>query len=148
MRQSLTVLFCGLCLLFLSCFGGDNEDEYTEISNYVKQNGIVVKDTLGVFVYVQDGGTGPKPEANNTLSLHYKGYYLDGIIFDKTNDTIPLSLKLSSAISGLQSGLSLFAKGGKGTIIIPSTKAYGDNPPFGVRKNAILVYDINIVEIN
>jgi len=148
LKQSLTVLFSGLCLMFLSCFGGDKEDEFSEITTYATQNGIKVKDTLGIFVHIDEVGTGAKPNANNTVILYYKGYYLDDVIFDKTKDSIPLSLKLSSAIPGLQSGIRLFAKDGKGTIIIPSAKAYGDNPPFGVRKNAILVYDINIVEIN
>ena len=54
---------------------------------------------------------------------------------------------MNTAIAGLRGGLTIFGKNGSGKIYVPSTLGYGDSPPFGVRKNAILVYDVKILDV-
>ena len=71
----------------------------------------------------------------------------DPIVFDETKDTTAIDLKVNTAIAGLRGGLTIFGKNGSGKIYVPSTLGYGDSPPFGVRKNAILVYDVKILDV-
>jgi FKBP-type peptidyl-prolyl cis-trans isomerase FkpA len=49
-------------------------------------------------------------------------------------------------INGLNIGLRYYGKGGKGTIFIPSSKGFGNNPPRGIRKNAVLIYRIHVLD--
>ncbi len=44
----------------------------------------------------------------------------------------------------------MFEEGGKGKLIIPSSLAYGQNPPQGspIKPNSILVFDIELLKIS
>ncbi|MBK7635694.1 MAG: FKBP-type peptidyl-prolyl cis-trans isomerase [Saprospiraceae bacterium] len=83
-----------------------------------------------------------------TIILSYKGYYTDGVVFDQSPQEQKVTLKLPFALKGLQYGLGKFGKMSEGSIIIPSGIGYGSNPPFGVRKNAILIYDVKVDDFN
>jgi FKBP-type peptidyl-prolyl cis-trans isomerase FkpA len=104
-------------------------------------------DTLGLYVHIFEVGDTSKVKDSQTVRLSYIGKYLDGIVFDQTKDTTSIPLKINTSIAGLRGGLTMFGKNGSGTIYIPSTLGYGDSPPFGVRKNAILVYDVKILDV-
>jgi FKBP-type peptidyl-prolyl cis-trans isomerase FkpA len=131
-----------LCFYIVSCTS--SQDDRTEIIDYLALNNIEALDTLGVFIHISQEGSEEKPSTQSTIELSYTGRYLDGEIFDRTEGSTTTKLNLTSAISGLKSGLLFFGKNGNGSIYIPSDQGYGANPPFGVRKNAILVYDIDI----
>ena len=132
-----------LLLSFASCSGTSNDDA-DQIREYLQVNNIPAKDTLGIFVYISEPGSLDKPNSLSTIELSYTGRYIDGVIFDKVAEGNEIKMKLSAAIPGLQNGLRLFGKKGNGTIFIPSNEAYGSSPPFGIRENAILIYDIYV----
>jgi len=132
-----------LLLSFASC-SGTNNDDADQIREYLQANNIPAKDTLGIFVYISEPGSPDKPNSLSTIELSYTGRYIDGVIFDKVAEGNEIKMKLSAAIPGLQNGLRLFGKKGNGTIFIPSVEAYGSNPPFGIRENAILIYDVSV----
>lgn len=131
---------------YLFACTSSNENDIDDIKSYLELNNIPAIDTLGVFVQISEAGSEEKPSPSSTIELAYTGRYLDGEIFDQTKDGATTKLSLTSAIPGLQSGLRLFGKNGYGSIYIPSNQAYGANPPFGVRKNAILVFDIEVID--
>lgn len=136
--------FFFIAVIFLTSCSGSNSGDADEIREYVKKNNIPVLDTLGIFIYISDEGNLERPKAESTVELSYTGRYLDDVIFDKVAEGREIKMKLATAIPGLRKGLSLFGKNGIGTIFIPSDEAYGSNPPFGIRENAILIYDIKI----
>ena len=139
----------GFCILLfiggLSCTDNTNEDRIT-ILNYLDSNGLVGIDTSGVFVVIQVPGSVEKPAETSSLRIKYTGYYIDGVVFDQSTGSDPVLLKLSSAVKGLRIGLRKFGKNSKGTILIPSDQGYANNPPFGIRHNAILIYDVEVLD--
>lgn len=132
-------------LLVIAC-GDDpslDEDKAT-IEAYLVQNGLQADVTLeGVFYIIDNPGSSEMPSITSNVTVNYKGYYLDGEVFDE-NDNI--SFPLSGVIRGWQIGIPVFGKGGSGMLIIPSELAYGSNPPSGIRNNAILAFDIDLID--
>lgn len=134
--------------LMISCSDSATSEDQLTILNYLDSRGLVAIDTGGVYVVIRSPGSSDRPKENSTIQLIYKGYYPDGQIFDKSPIDRNLSLKLSSAIAGLRYGLAKFGKNSSGTILIPAGLGYGSNPPLGVRKNSILIYDVEIIDFN
>lgn len=85
----------------------------------------------------------------------YRGTFLDGKKFDGNMDSDspnkqPLEFVIGQGgvIKGLEDGLKLFNKGGKGKVFIPAMLGYGPNgsapviPPY-----ASLVFDIEVLDV-
>jgi FKBP-type peptidyl-prolyl cis-trans isomerase FkpA len=133
-----------IVMLALSC--GKDEAQYRdEIVNYLVRKEYNYKDTLGIWLAVQDPGTFERPSESSTVTIEYSAQYLDDTIFD-TSGTVPSELKLSSAVPGLRNGMKLLGKNARAIIIVPPDQAYGNNPPWGVRKNAVLLYNIHLLD--
>ena len=131
-------------MLALSC--SKDETQYRDdIINYLVRKEYNYKDTLGIWLAVQDPGTFEKPSEASTVTIKYSAQYLDDTIFD-TSGTVPSELKLSSTIPGLRNGIKLLGKNARAIIIIPPDQAYGNNPPWGVRKNTVLIYNIHLID--
>ncbi len=100
----------------------------------------------GVYYYIVREGTGEKFTANDTVTIHYKGWLLkDGTVFDQTRDK-PAIFPLKRLIRGWQIGVPVVRVGGKVRLYIPSALAYmirsrsKDIPP-----NSVLVFDIEVL---
>jgi FKBP-type peptidyl-prolyl cis-trans isomerase FkpA len=75
--------------------------------------------------------------------VDYTGYFMDGKVFDESVSTF----SLRGVIAGWREGIPLFGKGGKGKLLIPSRLGYGSNPPPGIPKDAVLLFDIHLIDI-
>lgn len=144
MKSARYIVF-GMLLLLLAC-APDIDVERNEILQYLKSKNMKAIDTLGVFVVIDDEGSELKPKEKSTITLSFEARYLDDEVFDKSPVNQDVKINISTALVGLKSGLTFFGKNGKGTIIIPSSLGYGNNPPFGVRKDAILVYQVHVID--
>jgi len=108
----------------------------------------------GLFVVIDDAGSSEMPTISSIVDVCYEGYLTDGQIFDTTYSngtcTEVRSFGLNQVIEGWSEGLQLFGREGKGKLVIPSNLAYGNNPPPGsiIPENAILVFDIHLVDFN
>jgi len=138
------ILIISLTILSFSC----TKNEETSIEEYLAQNNLKAqKHDSGLYYIIEKEGTGGHPKVSNTVKMNYKGYYLDGEQFDSSYDRgKPLEYKLSGLIRGWQIGVPLFQKGGKGKLIIPSNLGYGSHPTNGIRDNATLVFDIELID--
>lgn len=138
-------------LVFASCDKGDltpaeqHAEDISKIQKYLTDNKLTAKSTAsGLHYTMQVEGTGTNPSINSTVSVLYKGYYLDGKGFDESLSK-PISFPLKNVIPGWQEGMQLFKKGGKGVLLMPSTLGYGGYPPSGIRRNAVLIFDVELV---
>lgn len=131
--------------VFFSTCTSTAEGEFEEIQSYLLNNNLSAEDTSGVYVAILLEGTKEKPVESSIIEMSYTGKYLDNTVFDKSPANDPIKVKLSALIDGLRYGISKFGKGGKGIILIPSALGYGNNPPYGIRKNAILIYEVNVI---
>lgn len=112
------------------------------IDQYVSDQNLVMKKTDDPIYYlVEQPGTSEHPQLQNTVTVKYKGYFLDGTEFDSGND---VDLALYNTIEGWQIALPLIGIGGKIKVIIPSEFAYAGTEVSG-RKNAVLAFDIELI---
>ncbi|MBL7795901.1 MAG: FKBP-type peptidyl-prolyl cis-trans isomerase [Saprospiraceae bacterium] len=140
--------FVVLALLTAGC-GKEEQAEFDRdaILKYLDDNSLTATEhDSGIFYIIETPGTGGSPSLNSTITFKYKGYYLDGVVFDQTTGNNTATYPLSNLIQGWQIAIPLLQKGGKGKFFIPSALGYGPNPPFGVRANAVLVFEIELVD--
>lgn len=138
-----------LAIAFTTACNKEDQDEADRkiIEQYVTDNSLdATEHSSGIFYIIETPGSGGSPTANDQVTVKYKGYYLDGVVFDETTGSQTAKFRLGDLIEGWQICIPLLQKGGKGTFIIPSGLAYGSNPPFGVRANAVMVFEIELLD--
>lgn len=124
-----------------------SEIDEEKITDYLKANNITAeRHASGIYYVIHTPGTGDHPVANSLVKVKYKGYFLDGTVFDETTGSNTFEASLGGGvISGWTIAVPLLKPGGKGTFYIPSGWAYGNYPPSGIPRNAILVFDIELI---
>lgn len=117
------------------------------IKKAVKQGVIDTTGSInGVYYQVVKEGTGRKVKVTDTVSVFYKGWLLNGGVFDSTQ-TEPARFPLNRLIKGWQNGLVACKTGGKIRLIIPSGLAYSiRSRAFTIPPNSILVFDVEVVD--
>ena len=120
-----------------------------QIEEYLEANGIVGETTTSsglVYIIEEPGGT-EKPTQNSSITINYKGYLTNGVVFDETTGT-PRTFPLRNLILAWQEAIPLIGRGGKIKILAPPSIAYGNNPPRGsvITANSVLVFDIELID--
>lgn len=96
---------------------------------------------------LSEGKGDEKPEAADTVKVHYSGWTLDGQMFDSSvTRGEPAQFPLNGVIKGWTEGVQLMSVGEKRRFWIPAELAYGENPGGG-RPGGMLVFDIELLEI-
>lgn len=145
--KNILLLLLATSFLFSSCSKDLIEDQREEIQQFLDDNGLVGTETDSGLFYVEvEEGTGDNPQSNNVVEVKYVGSYLDGVVFDQTQDDDTAEFLLTQVIPGFQEGILLMKKTGKAKLIIPSRLGYGSNPSNGIRDNAILVFDTELID--
>ena len=95
-------------------------------------------------------GNGPKPVAEDEVTVHYHGTTLDGTVFDSSvNRGEPVNFPVNGVIQGWQEALQLMSVGSKWKLYIPSDLAYG---PRGagqsIGPNETLIFEVELISIN
>jgi FKBP-type peptidyl-prolyl cis-trans isomerase FkpA len=145
-----------VALAILLGFAGCKEKDYVAlddqtIKDYIANNNLTAEKTdEGVYYIITREGNGERANIASSVTVHYKGYTLNGDIFDSSYDRGKTStFPLSGVIEGWQIGIPQLSVGGAGTLLIPSHLAYGANPPSGsvIGKNEVLAFDIELFEV-
>jgi FKBP-type peptidyl-prolyl cis-trans isomerase FkpA/FKBP-type peptidyl-prolyl cis-trans isomerase FklB len=105
--------------------------------------------TSGLIVSRVTPGSGPSPNATDSVRVHYHGTLTDGTVFDSSRDRgQPALFSLSGVIPCFSEGLQLMKVGGKSRLVCPSDLAYGDRgAPPRIKPGATLVFDLELLEI-
>lgn len=96
---------------------------------------------------LQQGSGTKKPQATDTVEVHYSGWTTDGKMFDSSvarGQTA--SFPLNQVIKGWTEGLQLMVEGEKRRFWIPAELAYGENPGGG-RPGGMLCFDVELISI-
>ena len=103
----------------------------------------------GLKVEIIKEGTGPKPQAGQTVSVHYTGTLPDGKKFDSSRDRgEPISFPLGQGrvIRGWDEGIALLNVGTRAKLTIPPDLGYGASGAGGViPPNATLIFDVELM---
>jgi FKBP-type peptidyl-prolyl cis-trans isomerase FklB len=113
-----------------------------------KKEGVITLPS-GLQYKVIKAGSGNKPKATDTVTVHYQGTLVNGTEFDSSyRRGQPVSFPVNGVIPGWTEALQLMEVGAKWQIVIPSNLAYGDRgagPQIG--PNATLIFEIELISI-
>jgi len=127
----------------------DNKTLGREFLEQNAKNDSVVQTQSGLQYMVLKEGTGAKPGAEDTVTVHYTGKLLDGTVFDSSVERgEPTSFPLNAVIPGWTEGLQLMSEGAKYRLFIPSELAYGSKGAGDqILPNATLIFDVELIKV-
>lgn len=149
MKYSLLAI---ICAFLVSCSSGPEKDfsliNEIQITDYIKTNKLeATKCESGLYYTVDEAGEGAKPTSASTVQVAYKGYYLNGEVFDESSER-GISFPLKGVIRGWTEGITYFKEGGSGILLIPSSLGYGNKGRSSIPGGAVLIFDIALISVN
>jgi FKBP-type peptidyl-prolyl cis-trans isomerase len=127
--------------------------ETGNLKNYLATNDIAFEDSTDTGIYFEwiETSTGDTVKVGDKVKVKYKGYFLDGVVFDETtgDNTFDFTAGTQGIIHGFNAGVLEMREGSKAKIIIPYQYAYGADgksspyfPPYST-----IIFDVELVEI-
>lgn len=110
------------------------------------QNEDITQTDSGLQYRVITEGEGTLPDSNDTVSVNYTGTYTNGYVFDESGND-PAEFALSNVIPGFSEGIQLMTPGSTYELFLPADIGYGTNPPQGILPGAVLVFEVELLEI-
>jgi FKBP-type peptidyl-prolyl cis-trans isomerase FkpA len=133
------------------------------IENYLKENNLAaLSGPEGLRYIVQKEGKGDLAKAGNVAMVHYAGFLLNGKIFDTSmaavakangfnngqrNEPYRVVVGAGGVIQGWEEMILLMNKGMKVTVFIPSALAYGLQGSGQIPPNAVIKFDMELVDL-
>ncbi|WP_343154194.1 FKBP-type peptidyl-prolyl cis-trans isomerase [Buchnera aphidicola (Aphis aurantii)] len=106
------------------------------------------KTQSGLMYIIENPGEGEKITENTEITVHYKGFLVNGVEFDSSyNRGKPVIFVLKDVILGWQEGLKYIRKGGKIKLVIPPALGYGNTGLNGIPGNSTLIFDIELIDV-
>jgi FKBP-type peptidyl-prolyl cis-trans isomerase FkpA len=146
-KFSTLVLAAVLSLGLAACGGGSSIPSTPAVDTSGSAAVVALKK-----IEVVTPSTGVAVNANNKVTVNYTGWLYDvkaadlrGTKFDSGNK---ISFSLADVIPGWSQGIPGMQVGGKRTLIIPSSLAYGARGNGPIPANAALVFDVELVSID
>lgn len=118
-----------------------------KIQKYLADNGLDAESTeSGLHYIIEEPGTGEdSPNLSSEITINYKGYLLNGTVFDERDNQ---TFRLNQLIKGWQEGIQLMKPGGKAMLLIPSELGYGPGAVGSIPPNSVLLFDIELLSFN
>ncbi len=120
---------------------------------FLSENGkrAEVKTTASGLQYeVLEQGTGVRPSAGDSVTVHYTGKLIDGTVFDSSEEHgEPATFGVTQVIPGWVEALQLMNEGSRWRLFIPSDLAYGPQGAGGlIGPNQTLIFDVSLIKVN
>ncbi len=111
-----------------------------------------VKTLSGLTYLITKSGTGLRPKAGQTVTVHYTGTLTDGTKFDSSRDRgtpIEFSLGAGRVIKGWDEGIAKLRVGEQAILIIPPSIGYGARGAGNglIPPDATLIFIVELVDI-
>lgn len=151
MKTNLFILF--IAAFCFSCNSTEDESPFipqteADILSYIEANNLEAqRSDTGLFYVIDEEGSGKRPTITSNVTVAYKGYFLDGRVFDQS-DSNGISFGLDQVIAGWTEGITYFKEGGNGMLLVPSNLGYGTRGRGAIPGGAVLVFDINLISVN
>jgi|GEM_PF-316192 len=168
--MSRILLFVILCIFLpLSCIQQDTvsyqaqfKSDTTTIGTFVSNNKIqAIKMNSGFWYFIDTLRDGVYPVLSDEVTISYKVKWINSstskqVDLDTVGHSTLTTVLLSTAISGLQQGLTLFPAGSYGRLYLPSGLAFGvsahydkahDTTHVNIPPNANLLYEIKLISV-
>ncbi|NQX80796.1 MAG: FKBP-type peptidyl-prolyl cis-trans isomerase [Flavobacteriaceae bacterium] len=120
---------------------------HKDIDEYIADSDLeFTKTDSGLYYVIETEGEGDFPTIDSNVTVKYRGYLLNGIVFDKSGEE-GISFDLNRVIPGWIEGIQLFKVGSIGKLIIPTDLAYGTANIPGIPAGSALIFDIELLAI-
>jgi len=163
MQKIISLLFLTVSLCFFSCFKKDTGCSYqndtsvapaTEtqaVKKYLDSVGTsATLHSAGFYYNIISAGSGTAPDQCSRITVSYTGMLTNGYTFIQQTDAL---FTLGGLLPGWKQGLPLISKGGEIKLYVPPSLGYGSTPQYNnsgdllVPANSILIFDINLVNV-
>jgi FKBP-type peptidyl-prolyl cis-trans isomerase len=110
----------------------------------------VLSTPSGLQYEVLRAGNGPKPSANDTVTVNYKGNLINGTVFDDSYARgEAATFPLNRVIRGWTEGVQLMPVGSKYKFYIPYQLGYGLNGAGAeIPGGSVLIFEVELLNIN
>lgn len=141
-------------ILFNGCtietYSTKKNDANNIISAYIVDNKLNVKpEPSGLVLIPIVEGNGETPKIGDKVAFHYKGYYMNGDVFDSSYDkSYPIIVELgkNQVIKGIEEALLKMKKSSKSKVIIPFYLAYKDMEFAPVPPYSNLIFELELID--
>ena len=162
--MQLAIRFCALLFVFaliVSCGGIDDPNEDITAADIQAKNTLEIESwkaanpddittttSSGLVYSILEEGNGVFPTLTDTVTVDFDFFLGDGTPFSSTANTgVPIDLKVSDFVPGLQEGIQLLSVGGSGVFLIPGPLGFTSFPQ-GVQSDDLLIYYVFLRDIN
>lgn len=121
------------------------------LSSYVSTLQNVQQTASGLRYVAEKEGTGKQASKGSRVNVKYKGYFMNGEVFDQNMDRdepFEFVVGLGQVIPGWDEGLSLMKEGARYKLIIPWPLAYGERGTGPILPCTSLIFDVELVKVN
>ncbi len=108
-----------------------------------------VKTTASGLQYeVLNEGSGVRPTAEDSVTCHYAGSFVNGSEFESSYKSgQPITFALNRVIPGWTEGLQLMTPGSKYKFYIPYSLAYGAQDYNGIPGGSALIFQVELLDV-
>ncbi len=128
--------------------GEKNKAEGSAFLAANKNNPGVVTLPDGLQYKVLTDGTGKTPVPDDTVTVNYRGTFIDGKEFDSSAKAgHPVQFPANHVIPGWTEALTKMKVGSKWELFIPSALAYGEQGNRAIPPNATLIFEVELLDV-
>jgi FKBP-type peptidyl-prolyl cis-trans isomerase FkpA len=146
------LIFVAILFAVFSCQTYSDSDKTNfdqKIQKYIQKSpNEFKKSESGLYYFIEKEGEGDYIKLTDEVSFTYEGKLLNGTIFDGQNKRKPVTFQVSKLIQAWQETMLYLKKGGKAKIISPPQLGYGDYDLEAIPKNSILIFEMEIIDVN
>ena len=125
-----------------------NLQESTYFFEANKKKPGVVTTKSGLQYKIIQKGSGKPPTPEDFVVIQFRGTFLNGTEFEKTEKDGKSTFKISSVIPGWQESLQMMSPGAKWMVYVPPHLAYGEKGVSGsIGPNTALIFEITLDSI-
>lgn len=164
MRAARPVLLITATILLAGCNGSNDgvtavdTNVYTAdpaTSSYAASLNVniasMTKTASGLYYKDLVTGTGATATAGYTVRVAYSGWLVNGVRFDTTEGKVPayfeFLLNAGRVIKGWDEGVQGMKVGGRRQLVIPPGLGYGETGSGSIPGNAVLVFEIVLLQV-
>ena len=133
-----------------SAFAEKNQAAGREfLERNAKQPGVMTMPSGLQYRVLNKGDSNAKsPAPTDQVTVRYRASLADGTEFDRsdTHDR-PATFRVNSVFKGWQEAFLAMKPGAKWQLFVPPDLGYGANPPPGIPPGALLVYELELLQV-
>ena len=118
------------------------------LASNAKKKGVAV--VPGIQYRVLKAGKGAQPGRHDCATVNYKGWFIDGKVFDQSKPGQPITFPVGGVIAGWTEALQMMHVGDKWQVVIPSGLAYGKSGAGdgAIPPNQTLVFNVELLKVS